>query len=310
MSFDQTSLKTKSLESLRAELTRLRKEMDPIKETLFRLREKAHDYRAKRNELHTKNKVIREGTREQREERDSINNEIQDLKRERNEIWRQIREQIDQIRAAHDEFPNGLSEKADFLEKREKELEWAQQTTPMTANQEKKIVEEIASINESLTVLRKKQAKLKGLETRSTDIENLKQKADSLHVLIQQKADESQNVHMKMLDEVREMAENQESADQHHQKLVKQMELIAIEEEKLNLLRDQYGKILAEVKNREQKIRETEMRSKKEKIQELRKQRTEKATKKMKSGAKLTFEEFFLLQQEKDQPSEESHNPK
>jgi uncharacterized coiled-coil DUF342 family protein len=275
--------------------------MDPIKETLYRLREKSHDYRARRNELHDKNKVIREDTREEREQRDSINQEIQILKRERSEIWERIRDQISEIRNVEGDSPHQILEKTDFLEKREKELEWRQQTVPMTTDQEKKLVDEIAEIGENLEDLRDQQKTLLDLQNQSGSIDSLKSKADLIHQEIQEKAEASQQIHSKMLVRLQEIDENQSGADQHHQNLLKQMDLIYGEEEKLNVFHEQFGKILAEVKIREQKLRETEMHSKKEKIHELKKKRTEDATKKMQTGRKLTFEEFYLLQQNKEE---------
>jgi uncharacterized coiled-coil DUF342 family protein len=302
--FDETSLKSKSLDFLRAELTRLRKDMDPLKETLYRLREKAHDYRAKRNELHGKNRTIRESTKEERDQRDAINQEIQILKRKRTEIWDQIRAQISEIRNFEGDSPQRLAEKTDFLEKREKELEWKQQTVPMTRDQEKKLIEEIAEIGEDLENLHQQQKALLDLQSQSGSIDSLKQQADGIHAEIQNKAEESQKVHSQMQERLQEIEENQSSADQHHQNLLKQMELIYREEEKLNVFHEQFGKILAEVKIREQKIREEEMHSKKEKIHELKKKRTKDAAKKMDSGKKMTFEEFYLLQQDKEKNEE------
>ncbi|MHA1917457.1 MAG: DUF7121 family protein [Candidatus Ranarchaeia archaeon] len=301
MSTKGTDIRNRKIGFLRAELTRLKKEMDPINDQIYNLRNKGRDFQNKRNELHSQNKIIRESIKEERTRRDLINEEVRTSKKKRNEIWDQIRKEVEIIREKTGDIPSDLPKKESILQKREKELEWRQQTTPLTRDQERKIVDEIVEIEEELEEIRTHKKRIEGLSGQSKTIDELKEKAELYHKEVQEKAEISQQIHFKMIESLQKLEENQQGADQYHQSFIKQFELIQIEEESIKKLREEFDIIITEVKGREQKERKDSLVSKKIKQETIIKTKLDNANKKIKSGKKMTFDEYFFLQKERDE---------
>jgi uncharacterized coiled-coil DUF342 family protein len=289
-------LETQSIESLKAQLASFRKEMRPIKDELRTIREKAREFRYKRDDLNKEVKGLSNEIKERREVRDKLNEEVRLQKAIRQAIWEQVQELIQQIRSLTTDMPQSLTKKQSFLARREKELDWKLQTTPLSLTQERDIVQEIAEIEDELDSLRTHQKKRTEIDKIKQKIHTLRRDADEAHLKVQKIAEEAQAIHDGMIDHFQRIDESRKAADQFHANFIKELEQINALSSELDIIQEKYRKILTEVRKREKTETDQQKRIYKHRIDELRQKKVSDAEEKLKKGGKLTFDEFYLLQ--------------
>ena len=284
-----------SLDALKAELAHLRKEMSPTKDDLRKLRSKAREYRFKRDDLNYLVKSLSAEIKDRREERDTLNEEVRLQKAIRQALWENIQELVSQLRNLIDAMPQSLTKKQSFLSRREKELDWRLQTTPLSLTQERDLVQEIAEIEAQLDDIRKFQVQQTEVDKIKQKIGKLRNEADGTHIIVRETADKAQTIHETMIDHLRKIDESRKAADQFHENFIKEMQTIALKSSEIDQQQERFNKIYAEVKKRDKSDFDQRRKSERRKVDDLRKKKIDEAEEKMKTGGKLTFDEYFLL---------------
>ncbi|MHA1713498.1 MAG: coiled-coil protein [Candidatus Ranarchaeia archaeon] len=293
----EDDLEKKSIEALKAELSHLRKEMWPVKEELRKLREKAWEYRDKRDELNQQVKALSNEIRDKRLERDELNEEVRLQKAVRQALWEKVQDLVRQLRELLVDMPRSLTKKQSFLARREKELDWRLQTTPLSLSRERDLVQEIAAIEEQLEDIRKYQKRQTEIDSIKQKISQLRKEADETHRKVKMTADKAQAIHETMVEHLRKIDEARKAADQFHENFINEMQKIAVQSASIDEKQARYNRILAEIRKRDRSEYEQRRRNERRKVDDIRKRKIGDAEQKLKTGGKLTFEEFFLLKQ-------------
>jgi uncharacterized coiled-coil DUF342 family protein len=278
------------VEHLYSELRELRARTVEKKVKISVLRERIDEAMTERDALNAEVKRISARVRKLKSDRDSLNAKVKELKNKRDELRNEAakkRETLTQLL----EQARGISEQlhgsvSDILTQI-KRLEWFIQTNPLAPQAERNLVAKIGALEANL-------AKHKGLKNvrdkllqLKIDVGALRIRAQSTHEELMKIAEESEKVHESMKESLKLLAEARKKADQKHNECIAHIEERheAISALKSNLAR------MDEIRAR---IREA-VPSKVEKAERVKSKYKEAANEKIRTGGKLSFEEFQAL---------------
>jgi uncharacterized coiled-coil DUF342 family protein len=278
------------VEHLYSELRELRARTVEKKVKISVLRERIDEAMTERDALNAEVKRISAQVRKLKSDRDSLNAKVKELKTKRDELRNEAakkRETLTQLL----EQARGISEQlhgsvSDILTQI-KRLEWFIQTNPLAPQAERNLVAKIGALEANL-------AKHKGLKNvrdkllqLKIDVGALRIRAQSTHEELMKIAEESEKVHESMKESLKLLAEARKKADQKHNECIAHIEERheAISALKSNLAR------MDEIRAR---IREA-VPSKVEKAERVKSKYKEAANEKIRTGGKLSFEEFQAL---------------
>jgi uncharacterized coiled-coil DUF342 family protein len=278
------------VEHLYSELRELRARTVEKKVKISVLRERIDEAMTERDALNAEVKRISARVRKLKSDRDSLNAKVKELKTKRDELRNEAakkRETLTQLL----EQARGISEQlhgsvSDILTQI-KRLEWFIQTNPLAPQAERNLVAKIGALEANL-------AKHKGLKNvrdkllqLKIDVGALRIRAQSTHEELMKIAEESEKVHESMKESLKLLAEARKKADQKHNECIAHIEERheAISALKSNLAR------MDEIRAR---IREA-VPSKVEKAERVKSKYKEAANEKIRTGGKLSFEEFQAL---------------
>ncbi len=273
-----------NIDELQHELSSLKEKRENTSSEL----EKYLEQRSKFNDEFKKKKDI---VKELKEKRDALNKKVHELKDLRDTKREEALEKRQEIKELQNELcqikanPKGRS--ADTRAELER-LEWEIQTTPMTKDQERGIIERIANLEAKLKLQSKiESARIRQMKLREA-IYELDQVAESAHQELIRLVDESEVYHNKMMNHVDGSNDFKTKADEAHNKFVETKET-------LRNIQKEYITILATVKSIRKKEIEEQKKEEETKKEEFKKNREEKASNKLKKGDKLSFDEFKIL---------------
>lgn len=259
---------------------------------MIKLNAEAREWAEKRNKLNEQFKSLRAETLELRSERDKLNEKVKELKQQRNKMKTEIHEKIGEIRKLSQEIKALTKKKPSrtpqTLQKEIESIEWTIQTTTLSLQEEKELVERVKQLEIQLNIHRKLgrlnqkmlelQAELKAIETKNR----------YYHEKLTETAQKSQGIHERMLEKIAEAKELKMEADDLHR-------LFLQTKERTKPLQEKKMEILDRIKRLKEEIREEEEREKKRIEEVLREKLEKRAREKLKRGEKLTWEEFQIL---------------
>ncbi|MEM3640649.1 MAG: hypothetical protein QXH37_01840 [Candidatus Bathyarchaeia archaeon] len=271
------------------ELTR---ELSLLREQKSKVEAEARELTEKRNKLNEAFKSLRSEILELRKTRDQINLEVKELKKQKNEIKREQVQKIEEIKNLRQETGELTKKKPSrSLKKLQEEiesLEWKIQTTPLSLQEENKLVERVKQLEIQLGVCRKiEQLNQKSLELEA-EAKALQARVKLYSEKISEKARKSQEFHEKMLEKIEEAKKLKMEADSLHQ-------LFLQAREKAKPLRLEMEKISGEIKQLREEILAEEEKARKKNEEILLESIEKQAREKLKRGEKLTWEEFKIL---------------
>jgi uncharacterized coiled-coil DUF342 family protein len=279
-----------SVDSLFEELKRLRAQNIEKEDEINLLARRIDEAIEQRDALNEEVKIVSAEVRSFKSKRDSLNAKVKELKVKRDELRNAaakkretLTQLLEQARKSSEQLHGSMTDILTQI----KRLEWFIQTNPLAPQTERNLIAKIGALEANL-------AKHKGLKSvrdnllrLKIDVGALRIQAQSTHEQLTKIADESEKTHQSMQERVRILAEKKKSADQKHAEFI---ELSKRRRETITELEnniERMGIIHAQ-------IREARP-SRVEKGEKVKSKYKEAANEKLRTGGKLSFEEFQAL---------------
>lgn len=277
--------KTKKIEEMNQKLSALKEQND-------RLNFEMKGWIEKRDKLNQQFRDLRSEILKLKGERDKLNEKVKDLKQQRDDARGRSQEIVTEMRELSQkiiELNRGKPSRAyQTLQKDFENIEWKIQTTSLSLQEEKKLVEQVKQLETELKIYKKlDQLKQKTAELEA-ELKTLETKANVYHEKLTDIAQKSQEVHAKMLTKIVESNKIKNDADSSHAFYLQT-------KTKAKPIREEIMELSNQMKRIEKEIREKNEREKKRTEQALREKLETHAKEKLKRGEKLTWAEFQLL---------------
>jgi uncharacterized coiled-coil DUF342 family protein len=286
---DSTTLEI-PVENLYRELETLKERNAAKKAKISLLREQIEEIAKKRDTLNSEAKRTSEEIREVKGKRDSLNAKVKELKGKRDALRVQASQKrealsklLEQARRISEQLQGSMSE----LSRQIKGLEWFIQTNPLSTKAERNLVAKIGSLEINLAKhkgLRNVKDKLLQLRV---EVGALRLQAQATHEELTKVAEESEKIHATMQELVKILIAKRKEADAKHSEYLEknQERRDVVSELRTNLERmDKVRAQIGEAKT-----------IPKLKAEKLKSKYKEAANEKLRTGGKLSFEEFQAL---------------
>jgi uncharacterized coiled-coil DUF342 family protein len=280
-----------SVDNLYQELKELKEQNIRKKNEISLLKPQVDDTVRQRDALNGEVRTLSAKVRELKTKRDSLNAKVRELKQKRDEARTAASEKratlsklLEQAGQISEQLQGSMSE----LSKQVKRLEWYVQTTPLDPKSERNMVAKIGELEAKLAKhkgLRNVRDKLLRLKV---EVAALRMQAQSNHQELTHLAEESEKVHSEMQEVVKLLTTKKKEADQKHAEYLEQSNQ---RHEAVTTLR----KNLTRIEEIRSQIGEVKVSSKTEKAEKLKSKYKEAANEKVRTGGKLSFEEFQAL---------------
>jgi uncharacterized coiled-coil DUF342 family protein len=246
----------------------------------------------KRNKLNEDFKKLRDEISKLKNERDDANEKVKWLKQRRSELKTKIHEKIEELKTLNQEAKTLMKKEPsrdyEALQKEFEDLEWRIQTTTLSMEEEKELVERVKQTELQLSVFRKLEKVDKKILQLRNELKALDNEGKQCHESLTGIAQKSQELHQKMLTKVEESKKIKAEADSLHKAFVQA-------KEKLKPIQDEMTVTEIQIKQLKGEIREEEAKGKKQSEDAVRDKLERQAREKMKRGEKLTWDEFQIL---------------
>jgi phosphoserine phosphatase len=273
-------------------IAELNETLSILKDQENRLEAEARERAGKRNELHARMKTLRDETLELRSQRDELNLKVKELKQHRNDITAGIHERLEEIEKLREEHRALAKRKPprshETLQKEVESIDWTIQTTSLTLQEDKELVEKVKQLETQLAIHRKlEQLTIKIAQLRK-EAKAMKSESELLHNQLTENAQKSQETHGKMLEKIEKSKALRTEADDAHKQFLQSKERIEPLQKEIKIL-------LSQIRQLKGDMREEAQKEKKESQDALRQTLERQAKEKLKRGEKLSWEEFQLL---------------
>jgi uncharacterized coiled-coil DUF342 family protein len=278
--------KTKEIETLTHRISELREQKDKV-------RAEARDHADKRDRLNDQNGVLRGEITELRSGRDKLNEEVKNLKLLRSELKETIREKIEEIQKLRQQSKE-LAEKRparshQSLQKEVDGIDWKIQTTPLSLQEEKELIEQVKHLETQLNVHKRLEKMNQKASELQAEIKATRTKEEQFHDKLTETARRSQEIHQEMLRKIEESKKLKAEADNQHQLFLQASERAKPVETEIAQLSDRLRQFKLEKRAEEELEKKTSEEALREKL-------AREAKEKLKRGEKLSWEEFRLLE--------------
>lgn len=277
--------KQQKIDELDRQLLSFRQQKDELDVEADRLAER-------RDKLNDKFKALRTGIAELRDARDRANEKVQELKQKREVTHSKALARIEELAKLRQQVKTLAkkrpSRNQQLLQKEFEAIEWKIQTTSLSVQEERELVEKVKQIETQLNVHKKlEQLRQKALELQ-TELKALDMERKLCHEQLTQIARTSQEIHQKMLAKIAESKEAKAEADAIHRQFLQTIE-------KAKQARKSMAALLAQIKQVKGEIHKEELEEKKQSEEAFRGELEQQARAKLKRGEKLSWEEFQVL---------------
>ena len=278
------------IDTLYRELDELRSRNNAKRAEIATLRKEMDESAKKRDDLNAEVKGCSEEARKLKAKRDALNARVKELKTKRNELRSQAaekRETLSKVLQQTQQMSEQLKGSVAELYKQINSLEWYIQTNPLAPKTERSIIAKISALEFDL-------AKHKGLRSVKdkllqlrVEVGALRLQAQATHEELTRIADESEKIHNSMQELVKTMIGKRKEADNAHAEFIEksQTRREAVNELRANLDR------MVQLRSKIGEAKE----SPRLKGEKLKSKYKEAANEKVRSGGKLSFEEFQAL---------------
>jgi uncharacterized coiled-coil DUF342 family protein len=289
-------------------------------EILDKQAQKAHEETQrlieKRDKLNEQFKQLREETRQLKTERDRINEKVHALKAQRDQTRITIQPVIDQIKEAREKIVE-LKKKTPKRSQRDlqqefDDIEWKIQTTSLDLKEEKLLIENVKQLEIQLSAYKKIDQQIKKIHELQQGLKAVDETGDKLHTELSTLAQQSQELHQKMLAKIEEAKKIKEEADTAHnasllsrekaRQLEDECRRLEFEERRNRALERQQRAEQYQIREKERQTEETQRQqdaaARKTAEKELKEKLGTQAREKLQRGEKLSWDEFQLLAEE------------
>jgi len=263
-----------------------------LKEQKRRLDAEAEELAEKRNSLNEEFKRLKAEVQKLKSSRDEINAEVKELKGQRIQLKTEVAQKIKELKNLQSEIEALTAKKPsrsfNALQKEVEAIEWKIQTTPLSLQEEKKLVERVKQLEDQISVYRRmEQLSQKKLELTAV-LKALEARAKLLRERIIKEAEKSQKIHEEMLKKAEEARKLKNEADSVHKRFLQA-------KEKAKPFLEEIKKILEEIRKLKEEVKAEEEEERRKSEENLLEKIARQAMDKLKRGEKLSWEEFKIL---------------
>lgn len=270
----------------------LNEKLSALKDQENRLETEARERADKRDRLNGRMKSLRDEVLDLRSQRDELNSKVKELKQRRNEMTAGVHERLEEIRKLEDEKKALAKRKPPrshgTLQKEVESIDWTIQTTSLTLQEDKELVEKVKQLETQLAIHKKLERMTGRIAQLRTEIKTMKSQSELLHKQLTEGALKSQETHGKMLEKLEDSKALKTEADNMHKEFLQAKERTRPVHEEMKLM-------LSQIRQLKGEMREEMQKEKKESQDALRETLEREAKEKLKRGEKLSWEEFQLL---------------
>ena len=273
------------------ELENLRNTTSSTKREITELRREIETTVRDRDQLNDEVRTVADEIKGLRSKRDSLNAKVKELKVKRDELRiaatkkrTALSQLLEQAQHASEKVQGNMSD----LMKQITRLEWQIQTSSLSPKTERSIIGRIAELEVHLA----KHKELKNVKDRllklRVEVGALRIQAQSTHEELTHLAEESEKVHNEMQEKVRILSEKKKEADSKHTAFIEKHKQRM---EKIGSLKGSIARI-DEIRT---EIGDIKTSTRSDKAEKVKSKYREAAEEKMRTGGKLSFEEFQAL---------------
>ncbi len=277
--------KTREIEELYQKISELRTQKETIDA-------EARDRANKRDELNDQVRKKRTEAANLKVDRDNLNEEVQNLKLQRTALREKIYEKIEEIRGLR---PRGkaLAElrpprSHHSLQKEVEGIDWEIQTSILTKEEEKELVEQVRLLETQLAFHRKFEHLIRRIQALQEEVRAIDAQGKAFHEKLVGIARKSQMIHQKMLEKIEESKKLKAQADHFHQ-------LFTQGREESKMMQSEIAEVSKQLRLLKGEISEEEAQERRKSAESLRERLENEAREKLKRGGKLTLDEFKLV---------------
>lgn len=255
-----------------------------------------------RDSINEKVRTLRAQILETKEKRDRLNEQVQDYKLQRTALREAIYDKIDEIQAIRRKKEVIAKKKPQrshrSLQKEVDDLDWEIQTTLLTPQEEKELVEQVRQLETELSAHKNHERLLQRIHELQAEIKATDAQGRAVNEAVRAAAQRSQEFHKEMINKIEDSKRLRAEADRLHQLFVKAKEKATSIKAEINQVSKDLRRIKGEIREEEDQKRKQSEESLREKLQAI-------AREKLKRGEKLTWDEFKLLNEDQSEESED-----
>ncbi len=259
-------------------------------------RNQAWEWRDRRDELRAEAPQIHDEISEQRDARDELNAEVQrqkELRDKETDRARELQEQLNERRGKRRGAEQYVS--VEDMQREFRELEWKHQTTSLTADEEKAVIEEMERLSKAIASTPKDTPKpadfTEEMEKLWQEIQEVRNKAQEHHEKMVALVEEAQLRHKNVIQLSQNLNPARTEAGEAHHMYVQCLQEADEMRERLEELREQELTLKAQLDTIRKSRKETRREREKVAMERL----AEQARTKQQSGQKLTLQELRAL---------------
>lgn len=274
------------------EIGELQNKASALEEQIHKVSTEARSYAGKRDKLNGFIRNLQVEIQKLRSRRDQLNAKVKELKQKREESKAETHEKTNEIQKLNQQVKvvkrRRPSRKLGILQKELEETEWEIQTTHLTLQEEKELVEHVRRLEDQISIHRKFQTLHQKILELQNELGHIRARNKNCHERLIETAQRSQETHKKMIEKIVKMKEYVTEADRLQQSFRQ------IQEKKIRMQLE-VTKILDKIRLLKGEIRKEEEKAKEENEAALKRELKEKAREKLTRGEKLSWQEFQLL---------------
>ncbi|MFW9983618.1 MAG: coiled-coil protein [Candidatus Odinarchaeota archaeon] len=259
-------------------------------------RNQAWEWRDRRDELRAEAPQIHDEISVQRDARDELNVEVQrqkELRDKETDRARELQDELNELRGKRRGPEEYVS--LEDMQREFRELEWKQQTTSLTVDEEKAVIEEMERLSKAIASTPKDTPKpadlTEEMEKRWQEIQEARNKAQEHHEKMVGLVEEAQLRHKSVIQLSQNLDPARTEAGEAHQMYVQCLQEADEMRERLDELREQELTLKAQLDTIRKSRKETRREREKAAMERL----AEQARTKQQSGQKLTLQEMRAL---------------
>lgn len=258
---------------------------------------RAWEWRDRRDELRGDGPSIREQMEEPRAQREELNAEVARLKRLRNEEVeraRELQEKLQEIRGEFAELDDYVS--LGELQKQFRELEWRQQTTSTSIDEEREILAEMSRLTLAIEAAAEVEERLGGARPEDLDqlwqeIQEARNRAQDYHEQMVALVEKAQQKHQKIIGFSEGLGPARAEAQEAHQQFVLCLQEVDEMRGRIEELRERERELRKQLDGIRARRRVEREKQERQAMDEL----SERARMKQKAGQKLSMDELRAL---------------
>jgi uncharacterized coiled-coil DUF342 family protein len=286
--------------ALQAQLDELQPKIRELKQKLNQLNDQKEKAFQQRNPVGKEiSKLIHE-LKQLKQDRDQLTEEVKKLKDNRTGLNEIIKKKIEEAKKLNEERKKstekvGMRESPSQIKRLMDKLEMKIETEVISFEKEKALMKEIKELKKKYDELKQAGSVWDAAHQLSKDIDTMRDQSDDIHRQIQQKAKQSQEKHVRLLETSRTIDSLRGKGNTFTKDITESKGEIAKLSDELGALLKQAGelntKLSAERKEKEAATASQRQKKFSEKLAEVKE--------KLKKGGKLTTEDIIIMQGEK-----------